>query len=242
MVLAPKDLGGADHPWSGHRRYELRQAGLVRAIAALRATGFGLDSISDLLATDLTEERLIEVLHRRESELLNEIAEASTSLEEVQARLHSIEKGHHAIVNTLQLAPLPALRFAGHSADVTDESEIPDAVDRLLVGLGIRDHHSGTIVLSYDGTTNPDIITVSAGLVGSEESCDPSDLTFIVLPEVETAASVTYPNRPTSLGDAWIALDSELEKYQLRTTGPYRQTTHPDGTITLASPTLTLDA
>ncbi|MFT4166625.1 MAG: MerR family transcriptional regulator [Microlunatus sp.] len=228
-------------PRSGHRRYELRQAGRVRAIASLRATGFGLDAISDLLAAGLTEERLVEVLRRRETELLSQVADLSACLQGVQARLGSIEKGHHTIMNTLQLASLPELRFAGRTEEVTDESEIPDAVERLLVSLGIRDSQSDTVVLSYDGNTDPDIITVSAGLIGGQEPCDPSDLVSIVLPGSETAASVTYPSRPASIGDAWIALDSELEKHQLRTTGPYRQTRHPNGTITLAAPTRTLD-
>lgn len=228
--------------WTGHRRYELRQAGRVRAIAALRATGFGLDAISDLLASDLTEERLVEVLRQRETELRSQLAAASTSLQEVQARLHSIEKGHHAIVTTLELAPLPELRFAGRTEDVTDESEIPDAVERLLAGLRVREDQSGTVVLCYDGTTRPDVITVSAGLIGGEdeELYDPAGLKPIVIPGSQASASVTYPSRPASLGDAWIALDSELEKYQLRATGPYRQITQPDGRITLAAPTLAI--
>jgi DNA-binding transcriptional MerR regulator len=65
--------------WTGQRRYASTQAGRVRAIAALKEVGFGLEAIRDLLDQGLTEARLIDLLRRREDELSERIAADSTA-------------------------------------------------------------------------------------------------------------------------------------------------------------------
>jgi DNA-binding transcriptional MerR regulator len=62
---------------TGYRRYARSQVGRVRAIAALRSVGFGLDAIGDLLDSQLTERRLIELLRAKEEELVANIDQAS---------------------------------------------------------------------------------------------------------------------------------------------------------------------
>jgi len=92
---------------TAYRWYAPSQAGRVQTIAALRAVGFGLDEIGDLLSSELTEERLLEILREREQQLAQEIDEAETRLMEVQRRLRLLERGRQTIMNSLELAPIP---------------------------------------------------------------------------------------------------------------------------------------
>ena len=88
-LLAPAEVDDR----TAYRKYSVSQTGRVRAIAALRAVGFGLDAIADLLDSDLSETRLVALLRAREVDLLAQISEASTRLQEVRERLDSLEEG-----------------------------------------------------------------------------------------------------------------------------------------------------
>ncbi|MGL4175985.1 MAG: MerR family transcriptional regulator, partial [Dermatophilaceae bacterium] len=57
-LLAP----AAVDPVSDCRWYAPSQVGRVRAIASLRAAGFGLEAITDLLGEALSEQQLVELL------------------------------------------------------------------------------------------------------------------------------------------------------------------------------------
>ena len=219
-------------PWTNQRRYSLAQAGRVRAIAGLRALGFGLDAIRDLINQGLSDARLVELLRHREAELADRIAEDSTALAHVRARLHSIERSRNTIMNTLTLSSLPAMELQGLTETVGDETEIPDAVTRLLIALNL-DAAALTqdVVLTYDGTTDESAILVSAALHSTHRPAG-----TIALPAVDRAALVQLPERPINTADVWIALDAELEASGLRAIGPYRQTLHPGGATTLAVP------
>jgi DNA-binding transcriptional MerR regulator len=145
--------------YTGYRRYERSQVGRVRAIAALRAVGFGLEAISDILGAQLTQKRLVELLRTRQEELAAQIDEASAHLLEVRKRLDAIEKGHRTIMNALELCALPAIRITSLQASVSDEAEIGNAVSQLLPRLRHHLKELGAanvdIVLTYDGTTDP---------------------------------------------------------------------------------------
>ncbi len=231
-------------PSTNRRSYAPAQAGRVRAIVALRANGFGLDAIRDLLDQGLTKARLIDLLRERESELVDRIEHDSLALRQVRERLESLEKGHHTIMNTLTMTTLPALRFAGVTEVVTDETEIPGAVERLLELLGVSTQNlSGEVVLIYDGTTDESIITVSAALSDSETPAEPdrAATTVVSVGDAHSAVVARFDERPLSTGDAWIALDARLETAGLRTTGPYRQTLHAGGAMSLAAPVVELE-
>lgn len=230
-------------PSTNRRSYAPAQASTVRAIVALRANGFGLDTIRDLLDQGLTEARLIDLLRERESELVDRIDQDSVALGRVRERLESLEKGRHIIMNTLTMTTLPALQLVGFTDVVTDETEIPGAVERLLDLLGVSEHElRSDIVLIYDGTTDESIITVSAALIDGTAlaGLDTVVEAVVRVSGAPSAVVARFDERPLSTGDAWIALDAELEAKGLRTTGPYRQTLHKGGAMTLAAPTTEL--
>jgi DNA-binding transcriptional MerR regulator len=230
-LLAPAQVD----PSSGRREYEPRQAGRVLAIAALRATGFGLNAIRDLLTSELSEDRLIALLRQRERELSELFAEAETRLGEVRSRLASLAKGHDVIMKTLDLSPLAPLRLMAVQERVADESEIGDAVARLLLTLRDSTPVDSDIVLVYDGTTDPSVIAVTVGVPSTPDGMVPDGLREVLVAGTDTGASVSYAEPPESVGDAWITIDSELEKRSLRASGPYLQFLHSDGSTTLAA-------
>lgn len=236
-LLAPARVD----PWTGHRRYTSHQAGRVQAIAALRTIGFGLDAIGDLLTDGLSERRLVELLRDRQAELSDQITEASTRLSEVQARLGAIEEGHRTIMETLELTALPALELVGVQETVADEAEIGAAVGRLRDRLRERAPGDHDLVLSYDGISDPESITVTVGIVGSQLPDPDSDLATIEIAATDRGAAVHYAESPVNIGDAWMTLDTALEQYALRTSGVYRQLVTSDGRVSLQAPVVELE-
>lgn len=232
-LLAPDSVDAA----TGYRRYSPSRVGRVRAIASLRALGFGLDVIADLLDAHLDERRLVRLLREREAELVAEIDEASTRLGEVRTRLLAFEKGTRMIMNTQEIGPLPTLRLAALQATVRDESEIGDAVAGLLPrlhaswpapGLEGRD-----LVFTYDGTSD-DAIVVTAGWV--TDVVGGNGLTEVVVEGTDLGVTATFDGPPANVGDAWIAVDAQVAERGHHTTGIYRQVRGADGRIRLQAP------
>lgn len=235
-LIVPASVDGS----TGYRRYSRTQIGRVRAISALRSVGFALAEIVDLLDhSQLTEERLVELLRAREEDLLSQIDEASTRLREVRTRLDAIRRGHDIIMSTIELGTLPALRLSALRATVSDESEIGEAISDLLPRLrdqlrtrGITD---SDIVLTYDGADANSII-VTVGTAAIDQDNDPSELTTVEIVASDRGVTVRFDVPPPDIGDAWISLDASLEAYGLETTGVYRQTLTPQGGVILQAP------
>lgn len=224
---------------TGYRRYAPSQSGRVRAIAALRALGFSLTAIAGLLDSQVGEPRLVQLLRERETELVLQVEDASTALRQVRTRLAALEKGTHLIMDTLQLRPLPALRLIGLRASVRDESEIPDAVSDLLPRfqalVGQLPSPDADLVLLYDGTSDAEII-VSVGTPAPELADGRDALAAVAVDAAELGASVTFDTGPANIGDAWIALDAQLEDRGHRTTGVHRHVVGHDGRVSLQAP------
>lgn len=233
-LLAPASVD----EFTGYRRYARNQVGRVRAIASLRAVGFSLDAINDLLGGQLSERRLKELLRARENELVAQIDEDSARLKEVRKRLTALQRGHRTIMKNLKLDALPALRLAALQAVVGDESEIGDAVADLLSRVRDQLAKNGVtdveVVLTYDGTSE-DSIVVTAGAPTSDARVIPG-LEAVRVEGAEHGASVRFDTPPSDIGDAWIAIDANLEQRGQETTGVYRQTLTRDGGVVLQAP------
>jgi len=225
-LLPPADID----PHTGRRTYDPAQEGRVQTIVALRANGFGLDAIRDLLDAGTDHDRLRAVLDARRSTLAAGIARDNAALRRIDRRIASLDRSSSAIAETLELGPLPALCSPGLRTTVSHESEIPAAVRRLLSACAAPSDAPVTLV--YDGTSDPRLITVSA--LG--EGLRPAASTVVTVPEAATGATVKLPERPVDLGDTWMALDAALQPRGFTTGGPYREVRDADGTVTLAVP------
>lgn len=228
---------------TAYRKYSPSQTGRVRAIAALRAVGFGLDAIADLLSADLSEARLMALLHAREVDLAAQVSEASTRLQEVRLRIDSLREGRRVIMSSLELGPLPGLHVASLQSSVGDESEIGVAVEELIRALRSRltavDRDDADVVLTYDGMADEQSIRVTAGVSANDQEIGP-ELSLVAVPSSERGVTVRYEAAPRSIGDAWITLDAQLEQYGLRTHGVYRQTLTSAGGVVLQAPVVPL--
>lgn len=146
-------------------------------------------------------------------------------------------------MNSLEIGTLTALRLASVRTNVRDESEIGAAAAGLLTDLRDRlaDHGvaDADIVLTYDGTDD-DTIVVTAGTTGSVGATAPGvdvlGLDVVDLPGTDRGVTVRFDTPPTSIGDAWLTVDAELENRSLTTTGVYRQTLTADGGVVLQAP------
>ena len=223
---------------TGYRRYAPSQIGRVRAVASLRALGFGLEAIGDLLDADLTEERLVALLRKREQELVARIDDDSTNLAQVRSRLLAFEKGHEMISDTLELGALPGLHLAGASTSVLDESEIGGAVTKVLgrlrEAMPAPASSAVDLVLVYDGRSDEQIL-VSAG--HPSEELVPG-LQRLEVAAVDQGVKVTFAEAPADIGDAWIAIDTRLAEHGLRTSGVYRQVVTAAGPVLLQAPVI----
>lgn len=132
----------------------------------------------------------------------------------------------------LALVGLPELELHGMSEAVRDETEIPRAVARLLERLnGQGAIESREVHLCYDGTSDRTLIRVTVAVGEPMMGTRP-----VTLPGAGTAAVIRFGERPVNTGDAWLMLDTALRGRGLTAVGPYRQTIHGDGSVTLAVP------
>jgi len=216
-------------PVTGYRRYQDSQLGRVRAITELRALGFGLAEIGQLLDPQLGQSTLESLLSHQVDALQRQITEASTRLVLVQQRLDTIQSKSTEITMKLSLTALPALEIWGLSSAVLDETEIGHAVTELYRRLP---QSGDEIALLYDGTRD-DRITVTAGTMTRPES---EAVSRIVVPEAAEGVTVTFDRRPESIADAWVLIDTELQKRHLTGFGVHRQLNSTTGHVTLQAP------
>jgi DNA-binding transcriptional MerR regulator len=216
-------------PVTGYRRFQDSQLGRVRAITELRALGFGLAEIGQLLDPRIGQSELESLLIHQVDVLQQQITDASTRLVHVQHRLDAIRSKSMEVMMNLSLTALPSLTLWGLSASVLDETEIGHAVSELCGRLPVAD---GELVLLYDGRRDDQII-VSAGTVARPDS---ETAERIVTPEVSEGVTVTFDVAPESIADAWVLLDAELEKRHLTSFGVYRQVNGVAGDVTLQAP------
>lgn len=221
-------------PASGYRRYTPAQAGRVHAIAALRSLGFGLDAIRDLLDPLLDAPRLLAVLQERERALAERIEADTASLAQVRRRLRSIEEGLLMTTQTLEIRPLPALRLAVLTTEVSDESEIGHAVGALTGELrSLLEGPAPSSVRLYDAAPDGGPIAVSVGVEIDGEP--PAGLDLAILLGEPAGAAITYDGALENEADAWLALDTALEPHGLTSTSPYRVLVTPSAVMLQAA-------
>lgn len=216
-------------PVTGYRRYQDTQLGRIRAIAELRDLGFSLSEIRQLLDPQIAHAGLERILMQQADKLRDQITEASTRLAQVHQRVDTIQKKTQEISMNLSLAPLPELSLHGASTTVLDETDIGPAVAQLR---DLVPHDQGDLVLLFDGTS-PDQITVTAA---TADGATAPGLNPVSVPLEPQGATVTFATVPSSVADAWVLIEAELEKRRLASGGVYRQIISPDGSTTLQAP------
>ncbi len=218
-------------PRSGARTYEPEQEGRVQTIVALRANGFGLDAIRELLDSSSDLARVRTVLDARRSTLAASVARDRAALRLLDQRLEAIDEARDAIEGSLEIGPLPHLHGAGSRAQVSHESEIGAVARRLRERLCPLP--TETVVQIYDGTTDPQVIAVTV-MVPGRAAADGTPMLRVAA--ADRGARVRLTGRLIDLGDCWAALDAVLLERGLAARGPFRHALTPDGPTILSVP------
>lgn len=215
-------------PDTGYRWYETSQIGRINRVVALKELGFTLDQCRDMLDEQITVDELRGMLWLRQAQIEQRIASDTARLDEIAGRLRSIERGLAVTNSTLEFKPLPALRLAQVSAEVTDVVEIPaathDLFETLTARLAAAGHTmSGRGIRTFYGRPDGSKIDVAAG-VPLDAPADAIDgLDLVELAAEEPAAAVTFRGPPDELADAWYTFEVALEQRGFESHGVNRQ-------------------
>ncbi|MEZ0070560.1 DNA-binding transcriptional MerR regulator [Streptacidiphilus sp. MAP12-20] len=99
-------------PYSGYRYYEAAQLSRLNRIIALKDLGFSLQQVGEVLDAKIGMEELRGMLRLRQAELAETVASAAARLNQVEARLRTIESEGSMPTDEVVLKSLPAVRLA----------------------------------------------------------------------------------------------------------------------------------
>lgn len=130
--------------------------------------------------------------------------------------------------NTLQLKPLPALRLAQVSSEVTDTTEISRVTGPLFDTLRSRLSDAGIPVegagiRTFYGHPDGSRIEVAAAVRAPEGLPDIDGVEQVELPSEPDGASVVHRGPAAEIADAWFTIDAALEEHGLASHGLHRQ-------------------
>lgn len=185
---------------SGYRFYEAAQLSRLNRIVALKDLGFTLQQVQTILDEDVSAQELRGMLRLRQAELEAAIAEASSNLVQVEARLRSIENEGAMPQEDVVIKRLPALRLAELSG--TAASFSPDAIGPLVNRLfdelcahtaaaGVTPVGPSTVYYETSEALGAEVV-VHAGLPVAEAVTDGPGFQVVTLPAVEQAATIVH--------------------------------------------------
>jgi DNA-binding transcriptional MerR regulator len=216
--------------FTGYRYYEAAQLDRANQLVAMKELGFTLDEVGLLLRDELGEDRLIRMLHERESALTSQIDADQQRLRRVRARLRSMEKGTTMSMRTFTETSLPEVRLVQLSASVSSMEEIEPQigpmfgrVNRAIDDAGLA--RTGPGVAHYT-VTDAGMLAAAGEQIG--DAAAPEGLEIGTLAGVPRALATTYEGGGAIDGiqAAWQALVVEIEARGLTPTGVCREVYH----------------
>lgn len=104
---------------TGYRRYRADQLALLNRILALKALGFSLDHIRRMIEEPVDEAELLGMLVLRRAQIEDDLAEATSRINEIESRIHHLDK-EHTMTAAILTKIVPAITFAGAREVVAD--------------------------------------------------------------------------------------------------------------------------
>lgn len=223
--------------FTGYRYYEAAQLDRANQLVATKELGVSLDEVRETLLDELSEDRLVEMLHERENALTLQIDADQQRLRRVRAKLQSMEKGTAMSTKTFTETSLPAVRLVQLSASVSSMEEIEPEIGPMFgrVNKAIDDvglPRTGPGIAHYTAT-DTGMLAAAGEQIG--DAAAPEGLEPTTLDSVPRALSMTYEGGGIEgIQAAWQALVVEIEARGLIPTGAcrevYRETPlDPDG-------------
>ncbi|OIV39082.1 MerR family transcriptional regulator [Mangrovactinospora gilvigrisea] len=205
---------------TGYRFYEAAQLARLNRIVALKALGFTLEQVREIVDAKVGAEELRGMLRLRRAQLAAEAAATTARLQEVEGRLRIIESEGLMPVNDVVVKSLPAERVARLTAGIQDmESQFIGPVlgplfqqlcDRIAAaGAGFR----GPAIATYEETPGGDHPFVVHACMPIGDQQVPADAGFevVVLPAVARAATVVHHGHVQQMMPAFQTLAHWLD-------------------------------
>jgi DNA-binding transcriptional MerR regulator len=218
-------------PITGYRTYEVAQLFELNRIVALKNLGFSLDQVRKMTADKISLDEVRAMLTMRRAELESELAERSTRLAQVEARIQSIEDSNHPPLFDIVIKDLPSVRLielTGTAASFTPE-DIKPVVRPLCAELGRRLLDStakpdGRLTCYYERQPgSEDEVLVHAAVPASVDAGDElNGLSVADLP-ASRAATIVHRGSMDAVLPSWQALVRWLDDNGLHSAGPARE-------------------
>lgn len=218
-------------PYSGYRYYRAGQLTLLNRIVALKDLGFTLEQVRDLLDEQIGVERLRGMLTLRRAELEAALAADTARLNQVEARLRTIESEGSMIANDVLLKSIPAATVAeltDIAADLRPE-DIGPVVQPLCAELFRRlaaaeITPSGPLTCYYERTSDADgkvVVHAAVPVAGAVE--DTNGLTITTLPGADKAVVLVHRGSMDNCMASWQAMARWIEDNGYTSTGYPRE-------------------
>lgn len=214
---------------TGYRHYETAQLDRANQLVAMKELGFTLDEVGVMLLDELSEDRLIEMLHERENALTVQIDADQQRLRRVRARLRSMEKGNPMYTRTFTETSLPGVRLVQLSASASSMQEIEPQIGPMFgrVNQSIDDAglpRTGPGIAHYT-VTGTGMLAAAGEQIGDVAA--PDGLEAATLGPVPRALATMYEGGGIDgIQAAWQALVVEIEARGLTPTGTCREVYH----------------
>lgn len=216
-------------PSTGYRYYSATQLPRLNRILVLKALGFSLEQISQMLDRNLTWEHIQGMLEMKQVELKERIEQDRLRLVHIEHRLYEIKQEKAMSSYDVMLKPVPTQWVAATLAVIPNYEECAPIFDRLfgqvygyLYQQGITPSEAGIAIYHDTKLRDRDIpVEAAAPIAARIPASDP--IHVYEIPEVETMACVVHQGDFSTLGQAYQALLSWIENNGYAIVGSTRE-------------------
>lgn len=212
---------------TGYRSYDPAQLDRLHRIVALRGLGFGIDDVRRLLDGADQVDVIAGLLRTRRAEVEHERRLAAERLDDVERRLHLIEREH--VMSTIETIekPLPAVRLIAEHAELPDLQHMTeetigglfDAARATVESATDRCGSLATAIATYDMAESA--VLVVAGYEATDAAT--AAIANETLPAVDRAICAVHLGPVSGIRSAWQALHAAIVERGLEPSGPNRE-------------------
>ena len=206
---------------TSYRYYSFDQLPRLNRILALKDLGFSLEEIARMVTEDLPADQLRGMLRLKRSELREQVQEAFSRLERVEARLKQIEQENMMSAYDVVLKKVEPMLIAGVRGVIAAPSEQKPLWDELVCGLESKGVFTGACFALYHSEEPQWDIEVCWAL---KSPVKPSGQVKVYeLPAMETMASTVHKGSFVTINEAYKAILHWIESNGYCVTGTCRE-------------------
>lgn len=217
--------------WTGYRYYSAEQLPRLYRILALKALGFSLEQIRDLLEQQVSAEQLRGMLILKRADIQQRLEEEQERLQYVEAKLRLIETEDIMGGYDVVMKAMPAVRVASVRDESPSFATLARTFERLFGELTRYVYHHGAQLNAKPGENaftvyhqaehEPLAVEAALGVIGA---LPPSDRVQVYdLPALPHAVSVIHRGPYSTIESAYAAAMKWIEVNHYALAGPVRE-------------------